>query len=765
MIGRFQLLRNVGQFDSVATGATIRLARETLIYSENGRGKTTLTAILRSLATGDSLPLTERKRLAAQNPPHVVIECQGGPPAAMFENGSWNRTLPNMAVFDDVFVDKNVHSGLSVAVEHRQNLHELILGEQAVELSRELQELIQRIETHNGALRTQGGAISSADRGNLSVDQFCALPQQENIDGAIQEAERRLGAASQQEAIRTTAALEEVVLPSFDLPTIEGILGQTLPALDEETLAEVQVHIGRLGSGGEAWVADGMRRVPTAEGEGRHCPFCAQDLSGSSLFEHFRAFFSNAYATLTRNVSDADVMLGRTHAGDVPAAFERAVRVLLERRQFWSQFCDVPATAVDTAAIVRDWKAAREGIAELLGAKKASALEPMILSPEVTARVAAYEQQRSAVAAINELVRETNQRIGVVKEGAAGANIVLLTSDLAKLKAVRARHSAEIAPLCQDYLRERAAKDATERARDEKKAELARHRSSVFPTYQTAINRYLQRFNAGFRLDSVAYADTRGGPTCSYNVLINNVPVPVGAASPAPGTPAFRNTLSAGDRNTLALACFFASLDQDPDLATKVVVIDDPISSLDDHRTLATAQEIRNLVTRAAQVIVLSHNKPFLCRLWETADATTRAALEVARDGAGSTLQRWDVDEDCISENDRRHARLRDFQAQGVGDEREVARDIRPHLEAYMRVVCPEYFPPSQLLGPFIHVCEQRVGTADEVMNTPRIRELKEILEYANKCHHDTNAAWETEAINQIELSGFVERAMNFTRP
>src|SRR5689334_7031799 len=142
MIERLQLLRNVGQFDSVAAGAAINLARETLVYSENGRGKTTLTAILRSLSNGDPRPIAERKRLSAQNPPHVVIDCSGGPPPAIFENGAWNRTLSNIVVFDDVFIDRNIHSGLSVEVGHRQNLHELILGEQAVTLSRELQELI-----------------------------------------------------------------------------------------------------------------------------------------------------------------------------------------------------------------------------------------------------------------------------------------------------------------------------------------------------------------------------------------------------------------------------------------------------------------------------------------------------------------------------------------------------------------------------------------------------------------------------------------------
>ncbi len=156
MINRLQLLRNIGQFDSVNAAANIPLARLTLVYSENGRGKTTLAAVLRSLATGDPMPIVERRRLAAQHPPHVVLDCGGGPPAAVFENNAWNRTLTDLVVFDDVFIDENVHSGLAVQAHHRQNLHELILGAQAVALSRQLQELVERIENHNRELRAKG---------------------------------------------------------------------------------------------------------------------------------------------------------------------------------------------------------------------------------------------------------------------------------------------------------------------------------------------------------------------------------------------------------------------------------------------------------------------------------------------------------------------------------------------------------------------------------------------------------------------------------
>lgn len=156
MIRHIRLLRNIGQFDSVDTAATIALTRLVLIYAENGRGKTTLAAVLRSLATGDPIPITERRRLAAAHPPHVVLDCEGGPPDAIFQDGNWNCRLPQLALFDDVFVDANIHSGLAVDARHRQNLHELVLGARAVELSRQIQELVTRTDPQQGLAGEDG---------------------------------------------------------------------------------------------------------------------------------------------------------------------------------------------------------------------------------------------------------------------------------------------------------------------------------------------------------------------------------------------------------------------------------------------------------------------------------------------------------------------------------------------------------------------------------------------------------------------------------
>ena len=356
--------------------------------------------------------------------------------------------------------------------------------------------------------------------------------------------------------------------------------------------------------------------------------------------------------------------------------------------------------------------------------------------------------------------------MAVVKERAGNANVAVIRATLARLRAVRARHTPAMVPLCDEYLAAKQAKRTTEQQRDTAKEALEQYRATAFPGYQTAINQYLSRFNAGFQVDRVTSADTRGGPTCNYSLVINNTHVAVSGGAERPGAPSFKTTLSAGDRNTLALAFFFAALEQDSALATKIVVIDDPVSSLDDHRMLATMQELRRFSLRVGQMIVLSHSKSFLCRLWEGTDSNTRSAFQIERNGNGSTLAAWDVRQDAITEHDRRDALFNEYRANGPnGNSREVARSIRPHLEAYLRTACPATFPPGTLLGPFHARCEREYGHPSQILDRHKIDELFDLKEYSNRYHHDTNSAWETEAVNDQELLGYLGRLVAFTRP
>ena len=755
------LLRNIGQFDSVSAGAQLLLTQLSLIYAENGRGKTTLAAILRSLNTGEPGLIDERQRLGSANPPHVVLTFAGAP--LVFQNGGWAASLPRIAIFDDAFVAANVCSGIAIEAAHRQNLHELILGAQGVALNTELQGHVARVEEHNKNLRAKSDAIPTLARGALTVDAFCVLLADTDVDTKIQEAERSLAAARAADVVRQRAIFMPVTLPGFNVATINTLLARNLPDLEAEAGTRVREHLRSLGKGGEAWVGEGMVRIAGAsEGKGREaCPFCAQDLAGSELIQHYQAYFSAAYEALKTTIKEVGQGINATHAGDVPAAFERAVRVAVENREFWRAFTDVPDIDVDTAAVARAWAAARDAVLTILRAKATAPLEAMTLDSETIAAIDAYDSDRTAIADLSAALQACNAPIAIVKEQAATANIATLAADLTKLTAIKTRQEAQVAALCADYLREKSAKAATEALRVKARTALDQYRQNIFPTYEKAINEYLRRFNAGFRLGSVASVNHRGGSSASYNVLINNLPVALTGDS----GPSFKNTLSAGDRNTLALAFFFASLDQEPQLKEKIVLIDDPMTSLDEHRSLTTVQEMQKLYGRVSQMLVLSHSKPFLCAIWEGADKVTRSAMRIIRDGTGSTLAVWDVRQDCITEHDRRHEQVREYiRAGNPATERAVAAALRPILEAFMRVAYPADFPPDTLLGSFIGICEQRLGMANQVLSLADTDELRSLLKYANRFHHQPNIAWETAAINDQELLDFATRTLAFTQ-
>lgn len=763
MIERLHLLRNIGQFDSVAA-ANIQLARYTLVYAENGRGKTTLTAILRSLATGDPLPITERRRLASQHPPHVVLECSGGPPHAMFQDGAWNRTLSNILIFDDKFIDDNVHSGLAIESEHRQNLHELILGAQGVALNTELQEAVDQIVQDNANIRTAGDAIPVAERFGLSLDQFSSLQPVANVDEEIARAEQSVRATRQSAAIQSAALFPEIVVPPIiDSVAINEVLSRDLDLIDARAIERVRRHCDALGERGEDWISTGMQMLPTNLEEA-DCPFCEQPLRSSPRIDDFRAYFSEEYARLKLAISGAISHVEVAHEGERSAGFERSVRAAQDIQRFWNEFTTIEPITIDSVRITQDRTAARDAVLNALNGKRAAPLEPAALSAGALELVESFNADVAQIVQLNRNLATANQAVLEVKRTAAAANIAVIEDGLNRLRAARARHLAPTARHCERYLEAKAAKLRTEERRERAKESLRNYRANVFPQYETSVNRYLQLFNAGFRIGRVTPRDSGGGPTCTYGVMIGAETVQIAGGTARAGEPSFRSTLSSGDRNTLALAFFFASLDQDPALATKTVIIDDPVSSLDEHRSLTTVQQVRRLGERVGQLVVLSHNKSFLCDLYDGLDPALCSALSITRSNDGSTLVIWDVNADRVTEHDRRHELLLQFASNGPANlnNREVAQAIRPHIEAFLRVAHPEAFPPGALLGPFRNVCEQRVGHPSQILSQQKIDELRDLTEYSNLFHHDTNPAWATTAINDAQLRGFIGRLFAF---
>ena len=763
MIKNFQLIRNVGQFNSVDAGRNLDLSKLTLIYGDNGRGKTTLAEVLQSLAENDPSFITRRKRANASGDPHIVLQLDDDSKPLLFQNGTWSRTLTSLAVFNDAFVDRNVHSGRGITPQQRQHLHGLVLGPTAVTLSKELDEIRSAINRHNQELDVKAAAIPERDRGTLSIRDFCDLTELPEIDRAIRAATDNLEASRSQKEITDAQPFKTLRLSDFSLSAIEQVLQADLENLESVALQRVQNHLATLGNGGEKWVSDGMKLIPSESGKST-CPFCARDLEGTIL-QHYKAYFSDAYAQLKQKVTGMLEQTGSEHGEGAREKFESELRNAEALRQFWTRFSKIGDFNLDVSEILQSWRAARDSITELLRQKQSAPLEKIEVTDHTKKLLDTYGNHVATIAKVNQQLQVANQAIKEVKEQVASTNERELSELLERLKLTQRRYTPEVSASCDAYMQEIAAKAATEKARTEKQKQLDEHRESAFKKYQLSVNQYLEKFGAEFKLSELRHANLGNSSTSTYSAQIGDASIPIGVSNSKPDEPSYGDVLSGGDRNALDLAFFLASLEERPGLEHTVVVVDDPVSSSDDHRSLATAQEIRKLADRVGQVIVLSHRKLFLCQIGEGAGLKNCASLEIIRSGDGSALRKWDMKADSRTEHDRRNRAFMEYREKGSGDKREVARDIRLHLEGFLRVACPDDFHVGDSLGnKFISQCEERLKKGEQILSKAKLQELCDILDYAHRFHHDTNPAWAKEQINDGELSHYVRLTLDFCK-
>lgn len=72
------------------------------------------------------------------------------------------------------------------------------------------------------------------------------------------------------------------------------------------------------------------------------------------------------------------------------------------------------------------------------------------------------------------------------------------------------------------------------------------------------------------------------------------------------------DTLSEGEQTAVAFAYFCSKLEEKGSVLKKtILVIDDPISSLDHHRLYSVASKVKDITTKAKQTIILTHNYDF----------------------------------------------------------------------------------------------------------------------------------------------------------
>src|SRR5699024_8644253 len=172
---------------------------------------------------------------------------------------------------------------------------------------------------------------------------------------------------------------------------------------------------------------------------------------------------------------------------------------------------------------------------------------------------------------------------------------------------VKLRHTDTARDLLDEL---KAAEETLTDAEVEKKDSRYRLNSLMVETlgkFKDAINEHLYEFNADFNIAEFTHNYRGKSPKIEYRIQLCGETVELSSCRPT-----FATALSECGTKTMGFAFFAASTLSDPNLANKVVVIDDPMSSLDAARREHTLEVIEELASKADQVVIMAHDEYFL---------------------------------------------------------------------------------------------------------------------------------------------------------
>lgn len=753
MLKKIISIKNVGRFRNSATSPNPQLGKHTFIAGANGYGKTTICAVLRSLQTGDPAHVLGRKTLGATDAPAIELLLDSG--QARFDGTAWNATKPEISIFDGVFVAENVHSGEVVDIEHKRNLYRVIVGDAGVKLAAKDADLAAESRAKTGEISTAGKAVQPHVPAGMKLDTFIALPETPDIAVQIEAQARSVDALRQAGALRARPALSEFPIPALP-EDFTGMLARTIDAIAQDAEQQLSAHLaahGMTASGGN-WIADGLGHADDT------CPFCGQDIRGLPLIAAFRAVFSERYEALAGEIATMKAGIARD-MGD--AALARLGTIAEQNKggvEFWQKYCAIEAPALALPAdAVEAIRGLATGATDLLDRKAAVPLEPIAPDEGFTVVRAAYDSAIAAIEAANTAIRAANVVIANKKAAADAGDFKAAETELARLTAIQTRHREDVSELCGTYTKLSGEKDGIEARKDAIRKQLDAHTKTVVKPYERRINDYLAAFNAGFTITETKHAYPGGVATSSYQLVINDTAVDLGDSKTPGDRPSFKNTLSAGDRTTLALAFFLAHLERDPAAAGKLVVFDDPFNSQDAFRRRQTVHEIMKVAGKCAQVIVLSHDATFLKQVWDKSPAAERVALTLADHRAqGSKIMPVDLEHACRGRTATDIDGLQTYLTTGAGSLLDIIRKMRVVLETHCRTTYPGSFLANDWLGDIVR--KIREG-GDSHPAQALYDELDQINGYTSQYHHGEDMDDATpDQIDPSELTGFARRTL-----
>jgi wobble nucleotide-excising tRNase len=692
LIQRFERILGVGLFHD-ANGAGHPFKKATLIYAENGRGKSTLASILRSLATGNGGTILNRTTIDGSNDPKVTVQMPGGEKFT-FENGAWSKIKKDIVVFDSEFIERNVHSGWDINSDHRKNLLDFAIGELAVAAKREVETIKVQMAGISDELKELKRALSIHSP-QMPIEDFVELTAEGDLPNKICALETRLNEVARSAKLLSEAEPVPIELPSLNLDKLFFMLSQTIVDVQRDAEERVLAQVQAIGDdNARSWLNQGIGFVRSDD-----CPFCGQSVTANSLVAAYSEFFSVGYKQHLEQVKLIGQGVEKRTNEAVVARIDAQVSNAKAASKFWRELINLREWQFDKGLAYSQLSELRALLQRLAAQKMRNPLECVGTSQELQQAKALWQNFCSQLVDVRAAITLEIEEVRKFKRGLTRANLGALQSNLDQLRLKDVRQRPDVVDLCERYVAALARQADAVRRLALSRQKLDQLMDDILKKYCATINALLERFGVSFKISNFG-ANYRGNsPRSDWSLSLRDH-----ETSQGQGPHSFSTALSDGDKRTLAFALFLAQTLGDPNLCSKCIVVDDPMCSLDINRRRNTQVQLKKLYQNSKQLVLLAHDLYFIRDFRDCLEEkdpqrfiSTFQLSRVANDY--TDFDKVDIDELCSSTYVK-HYRILEAHLRGEPvDTLQVAKSIRPLLEAFLHLRYPGLLNSGMTLG------------------------------------------------------------------
>ncbi|MCE7886683.1 MAG: hypothetical protein DYH13_04170 [Alphaproteobacteria bacterium PRO2] len=585
-----------------------------LIYGWNGSGKTTLSDIMRMI----------EKRLSIGE--DGIIDFSFVLDGRTITNATiaTDQSPPSIRVFNRAFIDKNVFADggatpiFFIGEENIDKQKDLDAKKEAlIELGKKATENEKARDEKDKELTGLCQSKATEVRGWLGITSQNSYHKghfAQDCDALVAEGSSDQHLKGEEEIGNLRTVISGTVQPKIDISSLKfpdlksaanavtellkkTVVSQTIEALTKDA---------RLAD----WVKEGVEIHKDHKAD--QCQFCEQNLPAQRL-KHLEGHFNDEYIVLDKAVKAKAEELGQII--NQLKAFQKP-----GAGQFYSDLTERYQEAC------KKFDAQLEGNIQFLSAllaaveaKKAKPFEAMDINLDIPAS--------GSMQSLNEVVEEHNQRTENFSQAISSAKQALKYAKAAESLEGYKAMKADLERYGQAAKEFEVSIDAATKEINKIEQEIIEHKKPA-----EDINKDLNNYLGHSELRFETRADSAG-----YNIMRGTEPA---------------RALSEGEKTAIALLHFLKTLeDRSFDIKNGIVVIDDPVCSMDDTSLFYAFSFIKERTKEARQLFILTHNFSFFRQVKNWFSYVQERKKKIGKDAAFFQTV-------CLMENGKRISRL-----------------------------------------------------------------------------------------------------------